>query len=65
MIAGVQYYEIRAANDNPVLVKHKETGEVGAVVRVTPAGNSCPAQAYVTYDTHERWELVSNLVRVS
>lgn len=52
--AGSRYYQNRNAQDQPVLVKHKGSGNVGVVHRVTPSGNHIPPQAYVVF-SNDNW----------
>ena len=51
--AGADYYENRNAQDQPVLVRHKDTGRYGYVTRSTPSGHHIPAQAHVMFGDDE------------
>lgn len=51
--AGCDYYLNRIAQEDPVVVKHKNTGQHGVVTRATPSGNHIPAQAFVVYGDDE------------
>jgi len=68
MRAGANYYSERIAEDKPVMVKNKRTGQRGVVTRVCPKGNHIPACAHVMYGSDEdgwteRWEPLADLAK--
>jgi hypothetical protein len=54
--------------EHPVMVRHKLTGNIGRVSRVTPSGNHIPPQAYILFGNenghNELWVPLNELERV-